>query len=78
MYKLIMTIDFKIRDEKLQYGINREAPKSPASSSGKIDKYEYLIACEETLLSDQSKTIEQAKFATSLLGKNFSKANKNN
>ena len=25
--KLIMTIDGKIRDEKLQYGINREAAK---------------------------------------------------
>ena len=32
-----MTIDDKIRDEKLQYDINREAAKS-----GEIDKYEYL------------------------------------
>ena len=41
--KLIMTIDHKIRDEKLQYVINREAAKISALSSGKIDKYEYLI-----------------------------------
>ena len=38
-----MTIDIQIRDEKLQYDINREAAKIPALSSGKIDKYEYLI-----------------------------------
>ena len=34
-----MTIDDKIRDEKLQYYINREATKISALSSGKIDKY---------------------------------------
>ena len=37
-----MTIDDKIRDEKLQYDINREAAKISALSSDKIDKYEYL------------------------------------
>ena len=37
--KLIMTIDSKIRDEKLQYDMNRETAKIPALSSGKIDKY---------------------------------------
>ena len=37
-----MTIDDKIKDEKLQYDINREAAKISAISSGKIDKYEYL------------------------------------
>ena len=37
-----MTIDDKIRDEKLQDGITREAAKIPALSSGKIGKYEYL------------------------------------
>ena len=33
-------IDDKIRDEKLQYNINRKAAKISALSSGKIDKYE--------------------------------------
>ena len=37
-----MTIVDKVRDEKLQYDINREAAKISALSSGKIDKYEYL------------------------------------
>ena len=59
-----MTIDGKIRDEKLQYDINREAAKIPALSSGKIDKYEYLTG-EEMLPSNQRQIIEQAKFAYS-------------
>ena len=37
-----MTIDDQIKDEKLQYDINREAAKISAFSSGKINKYEYL------------------------------------
>ena len=34
----MMTIGDKIRDEKMQYDINREAAKISALSSGKIDK----------------------------------------
>ena len=41
-----MTIDDKVRDEKLQYNINREATKISALSSRKIDKYEYLTGKE--------------------------------
>ena len=37
-----MTIEGQIRDEKLQYNINREAAKILDLSSGKIYKYEYL------------------------------------
>ena len=37
-----MTIEDQIKNEKLQYDIIREAAKISASSSGKIDKYEYL------------------------------------
>ena len=39
-----MIIDDKIRDEKLQYDINREAAKISALLSGEIDEYEYLIS----------------------------------
>ena len=63
-----MTIDDKIRDEKLQYDINREEAKMSALSSGKIDKYEFLTG-EEILSSDQSRTIEQANFTYSPLRK---------
>ena len=37
-----MTIDDKVRDEKLPYDINRGAAKELALSSGTIVKYEYL------------------------------------
>ena len=47
-----MTIDDKIRNEKLQYDINREATKILALSSGKIGKCEYLTG-EEMLPSNQ-------------------------
>ena len=67
-----MTIDHKIRDEKLQYDITREASKVSALSSGKIDKYKFLIA-EEILPSDRSRIIEQAEFTQSSLSKAFEK-----
>ena len=51
-----MTIHDKVRDEKLQYDINREVAKISALSSGKIDKYEYL-ACEEILPSSLSQAM---------------------
>ena len=46
-----MTLDDKIKDEKLQYNINRETTKISTLSSGKIDKHEYLTG-EEILPSD--------------------------
>ena len=67
-----MTINDQIRDEKLQYDINREAAKISALSSGKIDKYEYLTG-EEILPSNQKQMIEQAKFTYSPLRKAFKK-----
>ena len=39
-----MTTDDKIRVEKLQWDINREATKISALSSGKIDKQEHLTS----------------------------------
>ena len=67
-----MTINDKIRDEKVQYDINRDAANISALSSGKIDKYE-LFTGEEILPSDQSRIIEQAKFTYSPLSKAFEK-----
>ena len=63
-----MTIEDQIKDEELQYDINREAAKISALSSGKIDTYEYLTG-EEILPSNQQEIIEQAKFTYSPLGK---------
>ena len=45
-----MIIDDKIKNKKLQYGINRETAKISALSSRRIDKYEYLTG-EEILPS---------------------------
>ena len=55
-----MAIVDQIRDEKLQYDINREAVKISALSSNKINKYEYLTG-EEIVPSNQKQIIEQAK-----------------
>ena len=68
-----MTINDQIRDEKLQYDINRKAAEISALSSGKIDKYEYLTG-KEILPSNQQQIIEQAKFTYSPLGKAFEKS----
>ena len=70
-----MTINDQIRDEKLQYDINREAAKISALSSGKIHKYEYLTG-EALLRSNQQQIIEQANFTYSPLGKPFEKQTK--
>ena len=63
-----MRIDDKIRNEKLQHEINREAAKISTLSSGKVDKYEYLTR-EEIFPPDQSKRIKQTKFTDSPLKK---------
>ena len=70
-----MTFDDKIRDEKLQYDINREATNISVLSSRITDKYERLTE-EEMLASNQRQIIEQAKFTYSPLGKAFEKQKK--
>ena len=47
-----MTINDQIRDEKLQYDINREAAKMSSKSSSTFSKYEYLTG-EDILPSNQ-------------------------
>ena len=70
-----MSIEGEVRDEKIQYNINREVAKISALSFGKIDKYEYLTG-EEILPSNQKQIIEQAKSTYSPLGKAFEKQTK--
>ena len=82
MYKLIMTTEHEIRNDKMQYGINRETEKiSSTLLFGKTDKHE-LLTNEEILPQDQRRMIEQAKFVYSkyfifYFRKGFSKTNKN-
>ena len=61
-----MTIDDKIRDEKLQYDINREAAKISALSFTKIDKYENLTS-EEIVPLNQRKISLDMLFQKKLL-----------
>ena len=70
-----MTIEDQIKDEKLQYDINRESAKISALSSGTLDKYQYLTG-EEILPSNQQQIIQQAKFNYSPLGKAIEKQRK--
>ena len=63
-----MAIDDEVRDEKLQYDINREAANLSTLLSGKLDKYENLSG-EEIVPFNQKQIIEQAKFAYSHLEK---------
>ena len=67
-----MRINDQIRDEKLQYDINREAAKITALSPNKFNKYEYLTG-EEILPSNQKQIIQQAKFIYSPIGRAFVK-----
>ena len=46
IYKIIVTINEKNRDQNLQFDIKVETAKILARSPGKIDKYEYLTGAE--------------------------------
>ena len=48
-----MTIYDTIRDEKLQYDINKEAAKISALSSGKIYKYENITGEQILLIKEE-------------------------
>ena len=65
--------DDQIKDEKVQYDINREAAKISNLSSGRTDKYEYLTGQEILPFTQKHRTIEQAKFTYFPLGKTFEK-----
>ena len=63
-----MTIDYQIRDEKLQVDINRKQEKYLQYHkliniliNGKTDKYEYITGKVE-MSSDQIQIIEEDKF----------------
>ena len=70
-----MAIHAQIKEDKVQYDINKEAAKISALSSTEIHKYEYSRG-EEILPSNQEQIIGQAKFTYSHLGKAFEKQTK--
>ena len=67
-----MTINDQVREEKLQYDINRKATKISALSSENFRKYQYITG-EDILPSNHQQIIKQAKFTYSPLGKAFEK-----
>ena len=72
-----MAINDQIRDEKLQYDINREAAKVSTLSSGQTHKYEYLTG-EDILPSKSTTNNRTHKIYLFSFGKSFWKSNKNN
>ena len=69
-----MPIDDKIKDEKIQYDINREAAKISALSSGKI--YMIILQAKKYCLLIEKQIIKQARFTYSPLGKAFKEQTK--
>ena len=64
----IKILDDKIKANKAQYDLDREAAKISSLSSGELEKYEYLT-CEDFEYTPH--IIQKAKFEYSLLGKVF-------
>ena len=66
----IKILNRKIKQNELQYDLDREAAKISALSSKNLDKYELLTGEDSGL---KPSTIEQTKFEYSPLGKIFNK-----
>ena len=66
----IKILDRKIKQNEVQYNIDRKATKISALSSINLDKYEYLTGED---LGIKPSTVEQAKSEYSPLGKVFNK-----
>ena len=66
----IKILDRRIKQNKAQYDLDREAAKISALSSNNLDKYEYLTGED---LGLKPSIVEQAKFEYSSLGKIFNK-----
>ena len=66
----VKILDDKIKANKAQYDLDREATKISALSSGELEKYEYLTGED---LGYKPGVIQKAKFEYSPLGKVVSK-----
>ena len=67
----VKMLDDKIKTNKAQYDLDREAVKVSALSSRKLEKYEYLTGED---LGYKPDIIQRAKFEYSPLGEAFNKA----
>ena len=66
----VKILDDKIKGNKAQYDLDREATKISALSSGELEKYEYLTGED---LGYKPDLIRKAKFEYCPLGKVFNK-----
>ena len=66
----VKILDNKIKANKAQYDLDREATKISALSSGELEKYEYLTAED---LGYKPDVTQKAKFEYSPFGKVFNK-----
>ena len=66
----VKILDGKIKANKAQYDLDREAAKISALSSGELEKYEYLAGKDLGYRTDVS---QKAKFEYFLLSKVFNK-----
>ena len=66
----VKILDDKIRANKAQYDLDREAANISALSSGELERYQYLTGED---LGYKSDVIQRAKFEYSPLGKVFNK-----
>ena len=64
----VKILDDKIRANRAQYDLDREAAKISALSSGELEKYEYLT---DEDLGYKPDVIQKAKFDYSPIGKVF-------
>ena len=67
----VKILDDKIKANKAQYDLDREAAKISALSSGELEKYEYLTGEDSGY---KPKVPEKVKFQYSPLGEAFNKA----
>ena len=68
---LIKILNRKIKQNEVQYDLDREAAKISVLSSKNLDKYEYLTGED---LGLKPRTVEKAKFEYSPLGMSLNKA----
>ena len=66
----VKTLDEKIKSNKAQYELEKEAAKISALLSSKLEKYQYLT---DEDLGYKPEVIQKAKFEYSPLGKVFNK-----
>ena len=70
MTEQVKIFDDKIKENKAQYDLDREAAKVSVLSSGELEKYEYVTGED---LGYKPDVVQKAKFEYSPLGKVFNK-----